>query len=139
MSCWYLVHTKIRQERIACDNLQSQGHECYLPLLRSDEEPLFPRCLFVRLSADLASACSSPVHSASGVNRLFSHGQTPVKISDDMLADIRAQTESAMGPDAAYSMARGEDRLIALLNALSQQVTTPMPTTGPRPRAINLG
>ena len=139
MSIWYLVHTKIRQERIACDNLQSQGHECYLPLLRSDAEPLFPRCLFVRLSADLASACSSPVHSASGVNRLFSHGQTPVKISDDMLANIRAQTESAMGPDAAYSMARGEDRVTALLNALSEKVTTPMPTTGPSPRAISLG
>ena len=109
----------------AIEITQPGGPQVLLPCERSDPIPRAGE-LLVQVTA-------------SGVNRLFSHGQTPVKISDDMLANIRAQTESAMGPDAAYSMARGEDRVIALLNALSQQVTTPMPTTGPRPRAINLG
>ena len=31
MSNWYLIHTKIRQERGALENLQRQGFECFLP------------------------------------------------------------------------------------------------------------
>jgi transcriptional antiterminator RfaH len=34
MSNWYLIHTKIRQECVALDNLQRQGCECFLPFIR---------------------------------------------------------------------------------------------------------
>ena len=147
MSCWHLIHTKIRQERLALEHLQRQGYDCFLPLVRSEklhggvlqlvEEPMFPRCLFIRLSADLES--HRTIHMTSGVSRLLSFGQTPVVISDELIATIRAQAASATGPEATYSMARGEDRVIALLNALSQQVKTQMPATGSRAAAISLG
>ncbi|MDR0735595.1 MAG: hypothetical protein LBF51_01965, partial [Zoogloeaceae bacterium] len=29
---WHLIHTKIRLERRALENLERQGYECYLPL-----------------------------------------------------------------------------------------------------------
>ena len=147
MSCWHLIHTKIRQEQRALEHLQRQGFDCFLPLVRSEklhggalqpvEEPLFPRCLFIRLSADLES--HRTIHMTSGVSRLFNFGQTPVVISDELIASLRAQTDSAAGPEAAYSMARGEDRVIALLNGLSQPVETQTQTTGSSATAISVG
>jgi transcriptional antiterminator RfaH len=59
MSNWYLIHTKIRQERVALENLDRQGFECFLPTILAEKlrrgalqvmkEPLFPRYLFIRL------------------------------------------------------------------------------------------
>ena len=53
MSTWYLIHTKIRQERLALDNLERQGFECFLSMMRAEklrrgalqvvQEALFPR------------------------------------------------------------------------------------------------
>ena len=147
MSCWLLIHTKIRQERLALEHLQRQGYDCFFPLVRSEklhdgvlqlvEEPMFPRCLFIRLSADLGS--HSTIQMTSGVSRLFSFGQTPVVISDELIASLRAQTDSTRGPEATFTMARGEERVIALLNALSQQVKTQTPTTGSSAAAISVG
>ena len=37
MSNWYLIHTKIRQERLALENLERQGFECFLPLIRAEK------------------------------------------------------------------------------------------------------
>ena len=63
MSHWYLIHTKIRQERHALQNLERQGFECYLPCVQAEklqcgalavvDEPLFPRYLFIRLGSGL--------------------------------------------------------------------------------------
>ena len=36
MSNWYLIHTKIRQERVALENLERQGFKCFLPLIRAE-------------------------------------------------------------------------------------------------------
>ena len=53
MSNWYLIHTKIRQERVALENLERQGFECFLPQINTEklrrgalqvvQEALFPR------------------------------------------------------------------------------------------------
>ncbi len=55
---WYVAHTKVHQEQVACENLARQGYAVYLPrirvLKRSSRhrcqemhlEPLFPRYLF---------------------------------------------------------------------------------------------
>jgi len=148
MSCWYLIHTKLRQERVVLESLQRQGYECFLPLMRHEklhsgalhmvEELMFPRCLFIRLSADPESP--SPIHHmTSPVSRLLSFGHTPVQISEALIASIRAQTASAMGPEAAFSMSRGEDRVISLLNALSQAVKTQMPSRESSTSAVGLG
>ena len=34
---WYLIHTKVRQERCAQANLERQGYSCFLPQLRSEK------------------------------------------------------------------------------------------------------
>jgi transcriptional antiterminator RfaH len=154
---WYLIHTKIRQEQLALDNLIRQGFECFLPLIRAEklrrghlqvvQEPLFPRYLFIRLGTNLAARSWSPIRSTVGVSRLVVFGQTPAHIDDALVADIRAKTDKAgvllrhfvpgdqlvltdgpfVGLQAIYQMADCESRVIVLLNILSKQVKMSVP------------
>ena len=34
---WYVVHTKIRQEALAMTNLNRQGFECYVPMIKMEK------------------------------------------------------------------------------------------------------
>ena len=105
MSNWYLIHTKIRQERVALENLERQGFECFLPLIRAEklrrgalqvvQEPLFPRYLFIRLGTGLESQSWTPIRSTVGVSRLVTFGQTPAKIEDELIAQLQVKTDSA--------------------------------------------
>ena len=152
MSNWYLIHTKIRQERVALENLERQGFECFLPLIRAEklrrgalqvvQEPLFPRYLFIRLSTGLESQSWAPIRSSVGVSRLVTFGQTPAKIEDKLIAQLQVKTDSAevqlrhfepgeqvvvtdgpfAGVEAIYQMADAEGRVMVLLNILSKQV-----------------
>jgi transcriptional antiterminator RfaH len=152
MSNWYLIHSKIRQERIALENLELQGFECFLPLIRAEklrrgtlqvvQEALFPRYLFIRLGTGLASQSWSPIRSTLGVSRLVTFGQTPAKIDQDLIDQLRVKSESAevqlrhfepgeavvvtdgpfVGLEAIYQMADGEGRVMVLLNILSKPV-----------------
>jgi transcriptional antiterminator RfaH len=152
MGNWYLIHTKMRQERVALENLERQGFECFLPLIRAEklrrgalqvvQEPLFPRYLFIRLGTGLESPSWAPVRSTVGVSRLVTFGQTPAKIDDELIADIRVQSGSAevqlrhfepgepvmvtdgpfVGVEAIYQMTDGEGRVMVLLNILSKDV-----------------
>lgn len=152
MSHWYLIHTKIRQENLALDNLERQGFSCFLPLIRIEklrrgalqvvQEALFPRYLFIRLGTDSASQSWAPIRSTLGVSRLVTFGQTPAKIDDALVDALRAKTESKevqqrhfqpgehvvltdgpfAGIEAAYTMTDGEGRVMVLLNILSKQV-----------------
>ena len=49
-SRWYLLSTKPRSEKTACDNLNNQGHETFLPTLAHTNNPkaLFPGYIFVK-------------------------------------------------------------------------------------------
>ena len=152
MSNWYLIHTKIRQERVALENLERQGFECFLPLIRAEklrrgqlqvvQEVLFPRYLFIRLGTGLESQSWSPIRSTVGVSRLVSFGQTPAKIDDALVSELRAKSDSTevqlrhfelgeqvvvtegpfVGVEAFYQMADGEGRVMVLLNILSKTV-----------------
>jgi len=149
---WFLIHTKIRQERVALENLERQGFECFLPMIRAEklrrgelqvvQEALFPRYLFIRLSTGLESRSWSPIRSSIGVSRLVTFGQTPAKIDDTLVSELRAKSESTevqlrhfepgepvmvtdgpfVGVEAIYQMADGEGRVIVLLNILSKAV-----------------
>lgn len=85
---WYLVHTKPKQEKYALENLHRQGYQCYLPIIPSErlrqglltveDEPLFPRYLFIclgqgggrpRVGRQSARPRVSAVWLASGSNR----------------------------------------------------------------------
>ena len=146
---WWLVHTKPRQEDKALANLEAQGFECYLPLLpvevlqrgslKVKDQPLFPRYLFARPSINGAGENWGVIRSTLGVNRLVTFGQTPAKVPDELVAQIREhcsqgvqsrhfepgeRVEVASGPfaglEAIYQMADGEGRVMVLLNILSK-------------------
>ena len=162
MSNWYLIHTKIRQERVALENLERQGFECFLPLIRAEkllrgqlqvvQEALFPRYLFIRLSTGPESQSWSPIRSTFGVNRLVTFGQTPAKIDNALVSELRAKSESTevqlrhfepgdqvvvtngpfVGVHAIYQMADGQGRVMVLLNLLSKDVRMHVSPSGIR-------
>jgi transcription antitermination factor NusG len=59
--CWYAIHTRSNQEKIACEALLGRGFECFLPKYETVsqwkdrrvliERPLFPGYLFARVPA----------------------------------------------------------------------------------------
>jgi len=162
MSNWYLIHTKIRQEHVALENLERQGFSCFLPLIQVEkrhrgklqviQEALFPRYLFIRLDTGLESQSWSPIRSTVGVSRLVTFGQTPAKIDDALVGELRAKNESVevqrryfepgeqvvvtdgpfVGVHAFYQMADGEGRVIVLLNLLSKDVRMHISPSGVR-------
>jgi transcriptional antiterminator RfaH len=89
---WHVIHTKVREEFRALENLQNQGFEVFLPTCQVQKktqgkiklatEPLFSRYLFIRLS-DVSSNWS-PIRSTRGVSQLLRFGQStePVVIPD---------------------------------------------------------
>lgn len=89
---WHVIHTKVREEFRALENLQNQGFEDFLPTcqvqkksqgkIKLANEPLFSRYLFIRLS-DVSSNWF-PIRSTRGVSQLLRFGQTtePVVIPD---------------------------------------------------------
>jgi transcriptional antiterminator RfaH len=92
---WHVIHTKVREEFRALENLQNQGFEVFLPTCqvqkKSQEriklviEPLFSRYLFIRLSD--VSGNWSPIRSTRGVSQLLRFGQStePVVIPDSII------------------------------------------------------
>ncbi len=95
---WYVVHTKVRQEQVAADNLIRQGYAVYLPKIKLlkrirhrqqlQQEPLFPRYLFVRPGS--AADSIAPVRSTTGVTTLVRFGHEPAVMRPNVLEDIRA-------------------------------------------------
>ena len=81
---WYVVYTKPREEARARENLERQGHQCYLPELSLEKrrrgkvvpvtEPLFPRYLFIRCADELATAGWGSLRSTRGVVKLVAFG-----------------------------------------------------------------
>lgn len=98
---WYLIHTKPRQEQCAKQNLERQGHLCYLPTLPVErvrkgnlsvtDEPLFPRYLFIRLDKADSAKSWSPIRSTKGVSRLVSFGIEPAKIDNRLIYFLKSQ------------------------------------------------
>ncbi|MEI6300060.1 MAG: transcription/translation regulatory transformer protein RfaH [Betaproteobacteria bacterium] len=106
---WYVIHTKLRQEQLAFENLSRQGFECYLPTVSAERvqqrvlvvviEPLFPRYLFIRLDDAIDSGKSwSPIRSTKGVSRLVAFGGEPAKVPDrlvDLLRELAGGNSNA--------------------------------------------
>lgn len=96
---WHVIHTKVREEFRALENLQNQGFEVFLPTCQVQKvqrqsvklvsEPLFSRYLFIRLS-DVTSNWL-PIRSTRGVAQLLRFGQVnqPVVIPDTMVECLR--------------------------------------------------
>jgi transcriptional antiterminator RfaH len=96
---WYVIHTKVREEFRALENLQAQGFEVFLPTCQVQKksqgkiklatEPLFSRYLFIRLS-DVSSNWF-PIRSTRGVASLLRFGISvdPVVIPDPIIHCLR--------------------------------------------------
>lgn len=106
---WYLVYTKPRQEKIALQNLQQQGYDCYLPTLPMEylrrgtlavtEEALFPRYLFVQLGLSTDAKSWAPIRSTKGVSRLVTFGSHPAQVSEALIQTLKArETALASAP-----------------------------------------
>ena len=148
---WYVVHTKPRQEQRALLNLEQQGYSCYLPTLavekiRQDalaveDEPLFPRYLFIQLDATQSGKSWSPIRSTKGVSRLVTFGAEPAKVDPQLIdtlrqrpADLSAEPQRLFnagerviitegpfaGLEAVYQMTDGERRAMVLIELLSK-------------------
>jgi len=160
---WYLVHTKPRQERTALQNLEQQGYECYLPTMLAEklrqgavtlnDEPLFPRYLFIRLGWGLDAKSWVPIRSTRGVSRLVSFGNDVARISDDLINHLKTRETLARdeperlfsagervclmdgpfaGIEGVYRMADGQSRALVLIELLSRPVTVRLPPSALR-------
>jgi transcriptional antiterminator RfaH len=101
---WFAVVSKPRQEKIALENLQRQGFECFLPMAenpyqrrskkhRSIIEPLFPRYLFLKANATHQSL--APVRSTKGVINMVRFGMELAVVPDSVIHAIK----SSVAPD----------------------------------------
>jgi len=104
--CWYLLHTKPRQEKVALSHLERQGYVCYLPIHHSVklrnrklivvDEPLFSRYLFIRLGQDEKDKSWGPIRSTIGVSNLVRFGERPAQADDRLVEAIKLYEESSL-------------------------------------------
>lgn len=95
--CWFALRTRSRSEKIVADQLQRQGIESFLPLLRQSrrwsdrqktvEMPLFSGYCFVRLAP--SSADRLRVLQTHGVAGFVGWQGTAAVIPDSQIDDIR--------------------------------------------------
>jgi transcriptional antiterminator RfaH len=152
---WHLIHTKPCQEMIACEQLERQDYTTYLPIIRQPSHartpftPLFPRYLFIRLTAGLDDW--APIRSTRGVSSLVRVGMNPAIISERLIKTIQQRVDAdgfhrlpvktfgkgdrvrlISGPfaeyEAIFSEQRAENRAIILLNLIGKQNRIEVPT-----------
>lgn len=149
---WCLIHTKPKQEKIAAEHLLRQNYCVYLPMLcrhkggqggpqASPPTPLFPRYLFIRLSAGVDDW--GPIRSTKGVSDFVRFGVTPARVPDSLIAEIKAregdnglhhevlpelvngdkiriQDGPFSGCSAIFKAHRGRDRVLILLDVIGK-------------------
>jgi transcriptional antiterminator RfaH len=153
---WYVVQSKPGQAEKAAQELQNQGFEIFLPLIKAEklkrgkrieqEEPLFPGYLFIELS-EVASNWR-PIRSTRGVARIITFGNKPAVVPDDVVEQLRdslkhrAEMHSlepnqpvriTEGPfanlNAVFAEFDGEKRAFLLLEMLGQWQKISLPLT----------
>jgi len=144
---WYAVHSRPKQEIRALENLQNQGFETWLPMLKMEKlrrgrlaevtEPMFSRYLFIRLDTEQTNW--APIRSTLGVSRLVSFGNRPAPIADNLIQALRQMPDRPperllqagqavrmidgplKGLEAIYQQADGELRAMVLVDLMSKQ------------------
>ncbi len=158
---WYVVHTKIHQEALAMTNLNRQGFECYIPMIKMEklrrhkatlvEEPMFPRYLFIRLDTSGSGPSWSPIRSTLGVSQLVRFGGQPAVVDSKLIELLRTREQVgqperlfksgekvvvADGPfagiEAIFKTADAESRSMILLEMLSKPVAMRIETASLR-------
>lgn len=100
---WYLLYTKPRQERYARENLERQGYEVYLPLLRDRKrrkgryveivDAMFPRYLFIHL--DQGNDNWAPIRSTFGVTGLVYFGHQAARVAPALVDFLRHRDDES--------------------------------------------
>jgi len=101
---WYLIHTKPRMEKQAEENLNRQGYETYLPMVKTRRrrnsryinvvEAFFLRYLFIHLSSKIDNW--APIRSTLGVSRLIQFGGIPAIVPVELISSLKAN-ENELG------------------------------------------
>lgn len=100
---WAVVQTEVHHESAAALNLRKTGFETYLPQFkmkwRGDWKnyPLFPNYLFVRIKDHWHA-----IARGRGVVRILMAGETPARLSDEVVIQIRSRE----GQDGFIRLAR---------------------------------
>jgi len=99
---WYVLHTHLKQEERANDNLRSWGLETLHVKLRTRRhneftgapthitKPLFPRYIFARFNA---REQLPKVRFTRGVQNVVCFGESPAPVADDVIDLIRARVD----------------------------------------------
>jgi transcriptional antiterminator RfaH len=98
---WYVIQSKPRQELRACEELQKQGYQVYLPTIIREkvaggqrvqkEEALFSRYLFIHL--DQTNTNWAPLRSTRGVSGLVRFGSQIPSLRGEQLSAIKNWVE----------------------------------------------
>lgn len=115
---WFAVHTQIRAETTALENLLRQGYRVYLPRCRTwisharrrqlALRPLFPRYLFA--AVDRPAMRWRPIISTVGVSDLVRVGDRPAPVAEEIIETIRAREREGCfdRPQSAPGLRPGE-------------------------------
>jgi hypothetical protein len=90
---WQLLYTKPRAERWVELNLRRQDFLTLLPLVRARAgfQPLFPRYVFVGITADLSSR---PLAGTRGVQYVVHFGTQPARVPIPIVTEIRDRMDA---------------------------------------------
>ncbi len=94
---WYVIQSKPRQEVKACQELEKQGYQVFLPTIQVEkvlggqrlekQEPLFSRYLFIQL--DQTDSNWAPIRSTRGVSGLIRFGSHIPSLSNEQLRSMK--------------------------------------------------
>ena len=100
---WYAIRIQSKLEGLASATLRGKGYEEFLPLYRSWHRwsdrvkqldlPLFPGYLFCRFAVNDRLL---PILTTPGVISIVGAGKTPVAVSDEEIASVRAILRSGL-------------------------------------------
>lgn len=101
-SCWYVIHTKLREECRAEQNLAGWGVETFSPRIQKRRnilyrdhpvnfsQSLFPRYIFARFNAD---KMLHKVYYTRGVQSVVSSDSRPLQVEDEIIGLIRSRLD----------------------------------------------
>lgn len=146
---WYLLHCKPRQELRAKVHIENQDYTTCLPMVKLKktirgkrqvvEEALFPGYLFIQVNMETANF--NAIRSTRGVNSFVRFGGVPSTIPNAVVEEFQrleklnsapvatldsgTKVEITEGPfaglEAVYSMPKGDDRCLILLDMMGKQ------------------
>jgi transcriptional antiterminator RfaH len=103
MDQWYLIQFKPNSHRVAERNLHRQGFQTFLPMQKitrrkasrfvSDQKPLFPGYMFVKVNSELAPWRS--INSTFGVSKLVSFEGKPKPLPLQLISGLMLRCDAS--------------------------------------------